>query len=244
MTDDPAPIDDLAPIDDEVVTAFRRLLARVRSSETLNDVDAINKTAAENVAELRDIIIRAGLADQIHHRFRLEAASDDGANPDWPDDAKEARRLLLGAVRVMGELGPALMPGWVPSALIADWYATAQGDPPLIGSRIPASNRRSKRPLLGDQLKAQVVRLSHYNAGLKGTDWETEMRLIYSAGSVGGGTHRGWNRLISDDERQTYRQVGALKRAGFPLSQNPGYFAEQATLYTPDELREMLKSLL
>ena len=240
MTDDPAPIDDLAPIDDEVVTAFRRLLARVRSSETLNDVDAINKTAAENVAELRDIIIRAGLADQIHHRFRLEAASDDGANPDWPDDAKEARRLLLGAVRVMGELGPALMPGWVPSALIADWYATAQGDPSLISSRIPASNRRSKHPLLGDQLKAQVVRFSHYNAGLKGTDWKTEMRLTYSASD---GTLREWNRLISEDERQTYRQVGALKRAGFPLSQNAGYIAEQATLYTPDELREMLKQL-
>jgi hypothetical protein len=209
----------------------------------LNDVDAINKTAAENVAELRDIIIRAGLADQIHHRFRLEAASDDVVHPDWPDDAKEGRRLLLGAVRVMGELGPALMPGWVPSALIADWYATAQGDPSLIGARIPASNRRGKLPLLGDQLKAQVVRLSHYNAGLKGTDWETEMRLIYSVGSVGGGTHRGWNRLIGDDERRTYRQVGALKRAGSPLSQNAGYFAEQATLYTPDELREMLKQL-
>jgi hypothetical protein len=235
--------DELVPADDPCVLAFRRLLARNRASKTLNDVDAINAEAAAIVGDLRDLLISAGFADQIHHRFRLEAASDDGAHPDWPDDAKEARRLLLGAVRVMGELGPAFMPGWVPSALIADWYATAQGDPPLIGSRIPASNRRSKRPLLGDQLKAQVVRLSHYNAGLKSTDWETEMRLIYSAGSVGNGTFRGWNRLIRRDERQTYRQVGALKRAGFPLSQNAGYFAEQATHYTPDELRKMLKSL-
>jgi hypothetical protein len=228
------------PTDEELVAAFQRLLARNGASETLNDPDAVNTEAAAIVGELRDLLISAGFADQIHHRFRLEAASDDGSHPGWPDDAKEARRLFLGAVRVMGELGPALMPGWIPSALIADWYARAQGDPSLIDARIPASNRRGKFPLLGDQLKAQVSRLSHYNAGLKSTDWRTEMRLIYSAGD---GTHGQWNRLISEDERRTYHQVGALKRSGFLLSQNAGYFAEQAALYTPDELREMLKQL-
>jgi hypothetical protein len=238
-------IDDLAPIDDELVTAFRRILARARfwnlTREVRNDAETINEEAAMNVGDLRDLVICSGLANQLHHRFRLEAASDDGAHPDWSDEAKEARRLLLGAVRIFGEFGPALMPGWCSMALVADCFAMANGDPPLTGARIPAPNRRSKRPLLGDQLKAQIARLSHYNAGLKGTSWEMEMALIYGAGD---GTLREWNRLISDAERQTFRRVGALMRSvGSLIDADDRDVRDQAILYTIDELRAWLKEL-
>ena len=229
--------DDLAPIDDELVTAFRRIVAGARTWKTLNDVDVINAEAAAIVGDLRDLLISAGLADTLHHRFRVEALSEE-ANPDWPKEAVEARRMLLGAVRVLMEFGPALMPGASSMAFVADWYAQANSDPPLIGSRIPASNRRSSRPLLGDQLKAQTVRLSHYNAGLKGTN--SEMALIYGAGD---GTLREWNRLISDVERQAYRRVGALKRSGSPLTPDDDRITAQATRYTTDELRAWFKEL-
>jgi hypothetical protein len=235
--------DDLAPSDDEFVIAFRRLLARARTwnstRESRNDADAVNDEAAGIVGDLRDLVISTGLAEALHYRFRVEALSED-AKPDWPKEAVEARRLLLGAVRVLMEFGPALMPGPNSMALVADRYAQANSDPPLIGSRIPASNRRRSRPLLGDQLKAQIVRLSHYNAGLKGTDWKTEMTLIYSAGD---GTLRQWNRLISDVERQTHHRVGALKRSGSPLTPDDDRIAAQAMRYTVAELRAWLKSL-
>jgi hypothetical protein len=239
MTGDP-------PLDNEFVTAFGRILARARTwsltRESRNDADAVNDEAAEIRGELRDLLISAGLAEPFHHGFRVEAA-DVEADPDWSQEAVEARRLLLGAIRVMMEFGPAIMPGSNSMTLVADWAAMANGDPSLIGSRIPAPNRRSKRPLLGDMLKAQIVRLSYYNAGLTATDWETEMRLIYSTGSAGGGTHRQWKLLIGSDERRECKRVGGLKRAGLPLTQADARIAEQATRYTVAELRAMFKAL-
>jgi hypothetical protein len=235
--------DDLAPIDDKFVTAFRRLLGRFRAwnsnRDSRNDAQLVNDEAAGIVGDLRDLVISAGLAVAPHHRFGVEGLSED-AKPDWSKEAVEARRLLLAAARVLMEFGPAIMPGASSMALVADWYAMANGDPSLIGSRIPSSNRRSSRPLMGDMLKAQIVRLSYYNAGLKGTDWETEMGLIYSAGS---GTLRQWKLLIGPDERKDCRRVGALKRAGSPLTPDDDRIAAQATRYPPDELRAWLKSL-
>ena len=123
---------DLAPIDDEFVTAFRRLLARARTwcstRESQNDADLVNDEAAGIVGDLRDLVISAGLAEPLHHRFRVEAM-DEEANPVWPNEAVEARRTLLGAVRVLMEFGPALIPGPHSMALVADWYAMANGDP-------------------------------------------------------------------------------------------------------------------
>ena len=234
------------PPDDEFVTAFGRILARARTwsltRESRNDANAVNDEAAEIRGELRDLFISAGLAEPFHHGFCVEAA-DVPANPDWPNEAVDACRLLLGAVRVLMEFGPAIMPGASSMTLVADWAAMAHGDPSLIGSRIPAPNRRSKRPQLGDMLKAQIVRLSYFNAGLNGTDWETEMRLIYSAGSTGGGTHRQWKLLIGSDERRECKRIGGLKRAGLPLTQPDTLIAAQATRYTAAELRAMFKAL-
>jgi hypothetical protein len=235
--------DDLVPVGDKRVTTFRRLLAQSdawrASRDTRDDAQAISEDAAVIVGGLRDMIMGAGLADVVHDRFTTEAL-DTPVDQNWSLKAAEGRRMLMGLARVLLDIGQVLMPGNLATVFAGDCRYRAEGEPSLVGSDIPKSPRRAERPTMLDDVRRQIVRLSHFNTGLNATSWEAEMRLIYSRGD---GTLKEWNRLLGDAERQECRRVGALMRAGHRLSDEDAMIAQQATRYSADVLRAMVKSL-
>ena len=93
--------------------------------------------------------------------------------------------------------------------------------------------------MIGDMLKAQIVRLSYYNAGLKATDWEYEMGLIYSAGS---GTFRQWKLLIGPTSVEIASALGCSSAQGSLYDgRRPDRCSGEP--YSAADLRSMLKSL-
>jgi hypothetical protein len=237
--------DDLVPIDDERVTAFRRLLAQSdawrASCEPRDGKQAISEDAAVIVGGLRDMIMEAGLADVIHARFKTEAL-DTSVDPKWSKDAAADRRSLMGVARVIYDLGGAMLPAPYAAIVAGDCALRAQGDPQIMGSHIPAPNRRVERPAALDQTKAQTARLAHYNAGLKKTNWAAEHALIYP--DIGDDARREWHRALSAQERRDCRRVGERVRANAPLTPEDVAIKDQATQYDPEELCRRLKSLL
>jgi hypothetical protein len=237
--------DDLAPIDDERVTAFRRLLAQSdewrASCETRNDEQAISEDAAVIVGGIRDMIMGARLDEVIHHRFKTEA-KETFVDQEWSKDAAADRRSLMGVARVLHDLGGAMLPAPYAAIVAGDCMLRAQGDPSIMGSHIPAPNRRVQRPAALDHVKAQIARLAHYNAGWKHTNWAVEHALIYPG--IGDDARREWHRALSAQERGDCRRVGERVRAGAPLTPDDVAIKDQATQYDAEELCRRLKLLL
>ena len=162
-------------------------------------------------------------------------------DPALSEKATDDRRMLCAFGLLMDVFGKAIFPGFFSNMLAADFYSRAVGDPPFIGGDIPTSKGYGKRPVMIADLKKQTIRVAHYNAGLSGMSWEAEHVHVFPG--LGEGTRRGWNRLVSDEERRAYRRVGARVRAGVALTDADEKIKAEATRNAPDELFRIIYSL-
>jgi hypothetical protein len=232
--------DDLVPVGDPRVTAYRKLLHDAdewRSARAGgNDQEAAYDAAGVLAGRLRDLIIETPFLDVVRDLMAMEWEIT-AVNPDWPQDAADQRRALMSLKRAIVDLGPAFLgPG---STLIAgDLVMRAAGAPSLIDAKIPRTGKYGHNPALMDAAKTQSIRLAHYNAGLEGSDWRTEHAEIYPG--VGDRTRSAWNALVSALERSECRRVGALVRRKAPLTPEDEAVRSQAVRHEATALREWI----
>ena len=175
--------DNLVPVDDPRVTAYRRLLHDAdewRSARAgRNDRKAAYDEAGVLVGRLRDLMIDTPFLDVMRDRMAM-AWETTPVNPEWPQDAADQRRTLMAMKQAVVELGPAFLgPG---STLIAgDLVMRAAGSPSLIDDANPSRQEYGYNPALMDAAKPQSIRLAHYIAGRKASGWRTEHAKIYPA---------------------------------------------------------------
>jgi hypothetical protein len=233
--------DDLVPVDDPRVAAYRRLLHDAdewRSARAgRDDRKAAYDEAGVLVGRLRDLMIEAPFLDVMRDRMAMEWETTP-VNPEWPQDAADQRRTLMALKRAVVDLGPAFLgPG---STFIAgDLVMRAAGSPSLIDAKIPCSNKYGHNPALMDAAKPQSIRLAHYNAGLEASGWRTEHAKICPG--PGDDTRNAWNALVSAPERRECRRVGALVRRKAPLTPEDEAIQSRAMRYEATALREWIR---
>ena len=103
----------------------------------------------------------------------------------------------------------------------------------------PAHRETRLQPGSYGRRKVQSIRLAHYNAGLKGSDWRTEHAKIYPG--LGDDTRKTWNALVSELERSECRRVGALVRRKAPLTPEDEAIQSRALRYEATALREWIR---
>ena len=161
--------DDLVPVDDPRVTAYRKVLYDTDEWKSgragRNDRETAYDEAGVLLGRLRDLIIEASFLDVVRDRMAM-AWNITAINPEWPQDAADQRRTLMSLKRAVVDMGPAFLgPG---STLIAgDLVMRAAGSPSLIDAKIPRTNKYGYNPALMDAAKPQSIRLAHYNSGLE-----------------------------------------------------------------------------
>ena len=231
--------DNLVPADDPRVTAYRKLLHdahKWRSARSgSNDREAYDE-AGVLVGRLRDLMIEAPFLEVMRDRMLTDWDATP-VNPEWPQDAADQRRTLMAMKRAVVDLGPAFL-GPASTLIAGDLVARAAGSPSLIDDKIPRTNKYGYNPALMDAAKPQSIRLAHYNAGLKGSDWRTEHAKIYPG--VGDDTRKAWNMLVSALERSECRRVGDLVRRKTPLTPEDEAIQSLALRYEAKAIREWI----
>jgi hypothetical protein len=232
--------EDLVPVDDPRVTEYRRWLRaadqwRLTQAER-NDKEAVYDEAGKLIARFRDTTTATPLRELANYRMATEWEKTV-VNREWSESAANERRTLLAMARGLLDFGPVAF-GPFAISLAADLTMRANGSPPLMGSKIPLTNRYGWNPWVMDIAKAQTILLAHYNAGLERSTWLTEHGKIYPR--LGEDMRKVWNALVDGPTRKACKRVGILVRRKTPLTPDDAVIQLRATLYEAAVLREWI----
>jgi hypothetical protein len=241
MIDGDDPVDGLVPIGDHRVTAFRRWLGDADKWRSIqaerDDQEAAYDEAGALIGRFRDLAIATPFPVLAGHRMATEW-DKAVVNPEWPESAANERRMALALSRGLLDFGPAASSS-IALLLAADLTMRAEGSPPLIGAKIPPTNRHGYNPWLMDIAKAQTIRLAHYNAGREGSNWRAEHQKIYP--DLSDDTRKVWNALVDNPSRRDCRRVGKLVRRKGLLTLEDAVIQLEATRYEAAVLREWIR---
>ena len=137
------PVDDLVPVDDPRVTAFRKLLYDADEWRSAgagrNDRKAAYDEAGVLVGRLRDLMIETPFLDVMRDRMAMEWETTP-VNPEWPQEAADQRRTLMATKRAVVDLGAAFLgPGSTPSPATSSCGPRARHRLSTTKSRAPRS---------------------------------------------------------------------------------------------------------
>jgi hypothetical protein len=233
--------EDLVPVDDPRVTAFRRWLRaadqwRLTEADP-NDQEAAYDEAGALIARFRELTSATPFPDLAGHRMAIEWETTV-VNPEWPESAANERRMLLALSRGVLDFWPAASRN-IAIWLVADLTMRADGSPALMDSKIPPTNRYGYNPWVMDIAKGQTILLAHYNAGLEGSNWRAEHQKIYP--DLSDDTRKVWNALVDDPRRRDCRRVGKLVRRKGLLTLEDAVIQLHATRYEAAVLREWIR---
>ena len=237
--------EDLVPIDDPRVTAFRRWLLDAdqwhSTRRDRNDREAAYDEAGALIGNFRDLVTATPFLDVMRERMAIEWETIP-VNPELPQDAADQRRTLLTLKRAIVDLGPAFLGPWA-TLIAGDFVMRAAGSPSLIDAKIPrARPYGGGNPIMKAAIKPQSVRFAHFMAGRNASSWRSEHARICP--KLSADQQNVWNRLLDKAERDDCRRVGKLIRKDAPLSHDDEAIAAAAMRHNADDLADLVRAYL
>jgi hypothetical protein len=237
--------DDLVPVDDPRVTAFRRWLDdadRWRTALTeRNNPKAVWDEAGALIGRLQDLTFATPLPDLARYRMAMTSKATVVSH-EWPSEAADQYRTLRALERGILDFGPAFLgPG--STHLAGDLALRASGSPSPLDDKIPRSHKYSDgNPAMKAAIKPQTIRFAHFMAGRNASSWRNEHAKICPKLSVD--QQNVWNRLLDKAERDDCRRVGNLIQRDAPLSPEDEAIAAAAMRHNAAELADMVRAYL